>query len=183
MVYARARSEPMLERSRVKLSRVYLEEVWLPRLGASPPLLDVGRADYTVHYATLARARDYVTVDVDPARGADLVADVTSPSFVERARALHPEYGTVLFNGVVGYGVNDLAGVVASVRHFHALLRRGGELLVGWNEWDIDRTMMVRALAGAGFENVPIDGHAVFEPPETPGYERLRHRYTHWRKT
>lgn len=172
----------MSPRSRVKRSRVYLEEVWLPRLGASPPLLDVGKAEYTAHYAALTRTAQYVTADIDPARAPDIVADVTAPAFVALAQARYPEYGTIVFNGVIGYGVDTLAQVEASLRHFHLLLRRGGQLLIGWNEWSIDREMLAGALRALGFENVLIDGEVVLEPAETAGYEHLKHHYTHWQK-
>jgi hypothetical protein len=173
----------MEPRSRIKRSRVYLEEVWLPRLGARPPVLDIGKADYTAHYGELVQTAQYVTVDIDAARAPDIVADVTSPAFVAQAREHHAEYGTIVFNGVIGYGIDAPGQVEASLRHFHLLLRRGGQLLIGWNEWSIDREMLAGALRGQGFENLPIEGEEVFEPVETEGYERLKHRYTCWQKT
>jgi hypothetical protein len=166
----------------VKLSRVYLEEEWLPFLGEHAPVLDVGKADYTAHYMALARTEQYVTVDIDAGKGPDIVADVTTPAFVERALARYPKYGSVLFNGVIGYGVDSVEQVEASVRHFHMLLRPRGHLLIGWNEWDIDRHDVRRILGRNGFENVGIHGLEVAEPIETEGYGHVKHRYTHWQK-
>ena len=165
-----------------KRSRVYLEEVWLPYLGQFPPVLDVGKASITAHYPRLFGTDQYVSVDVEPRKAPDLVADVTTPEFVDQARARHPTYGSILFNGLIGYGIDSLAAVEVSLRHFHLLLRTGGHLLIGWNEWDIDRHALGEVLRRQGFENLPIQGMEVFAPEETPGFEHLQHHYTHWRK-
>jgi hypothetical protein len=171
----------MSSNARVKLSRSYLERVWLPRLGAEPPVLDVGKADYTAHYAKLAGTSRYVTVDIDPGSSPDIVADATSPEFVAQARKRHAEYGSILFNGVLGFGVNTEAGARLCLRHFRELLRPGGLLFIGWNEWKIGRGALAAELHELGFERVPIEGQEVFTPEETEGYEHLHHRYMLWR--
>lgn len=166
----------------VKRSRAYLEQEWLPFLGRHAPVLDVGKAAETSHYRALVGTDRYVTIDVDAATGPDIVADITTPDVVALARQRHREYGSILFNGVVGYGVDAPAQLDAAARHFHELLGPGGHLLVGWNEWEIDRAMLFEILIRHEFENLPIARQPVVAPPETEGYEHLKHRYTHWRK-
>lgn len=165
-----------------KKSRVYLEETWLPFLGGHPPVLDIGKAGYTAHYPALANAAAYVTVDRDAQKGPDLVADVTAPGFVELARARHPAYGSAIFNGLIGYGIDSLAQIEASLQSLHALLRAGGHLLVGWNERDVLRLELIPLLQRLGFQLQLIQGLEVFEPAETEGFEHLQHHYMHWIK-
>lgn len=164
----------------LKQSRAYLERTWLPRLGAHPPVLDIGKRAYTADYAGWTGTSDYLSVDRDPEQSPDIIADVTRPEFVELARARREAYGAILCNGVIGHGVDSPAQVRACTRHFAALLRPEGRLLVGWNEWTIDRGTLFAALTDAGLRNHPIEGRAVFEPEESPGYEYLRHYYTLW---
>lgn len=163
-----------------KKSRRYLEEEWLPFLGQHPPVLDIGKAVYTAHYPALAGAAAYVSVDRDAQKAPDLVADVAAPGFVELARTRHPAYGAVIFNGLIGYGIDSLEEIEAGLRAFHALLRAGGHLLVGWNEREVTRADLVPRLRGLGFEQQRIRGQEVFEPVETEGFEHLQHHYMHW---
>ncbi len=167
----------------IKRSRVYLEEHWLPRLGEHAPVLDIGKRDYTEHYPRLAGTDRYVTVDLDEAQRPDLVADVAAPDFVRLASARHPTYGAILFNGMIGYGIDTPATLAASLGNLATLLREGGLLLVGWNEREVERPQLFAALQQLALRNRPIDGHAVFEPEETPGYEYLRHHYTCWQRS
>jgi hypothetical protein len=153
-----------------KKSRVYLEEEWLPFLGQHPPVLDIGKAVYTAHYPRLAGGAAYVSVDRDAQKQPDLVADATAPGFVELARARHAAYGAVIFNGLIGYGIDSLEAIEASFRAFHALLRGGGHLLVGWNEREVRRGDLTPRLGALGFTLVPIRGVEVFEPEETAGF-------------
>lgn len=168
-----------------KRSRVYLEEEWLPFLGQHPPVLDIGKAVYTAHYpslASLAGTGAYVSVDRDAQKDPDLVADAAAPGFVELARARHAAYGAVIFNGLIGYGIDSLEEIERSLRAFHELLRSGGQLLVGWNEREVFRADLVPRLRGLGFAQQRIRGLEVFEPVETEGFEHLQHHYMHWIK-
>lgn len=165
-----------------KRSRVYLEQHWLPRMGEHAPVLDIGKRDYTAHYPRLAGTERYVSVDIDESQRPDIVADVTSPTLVRLAAACYPAYGGILFNGMIGYGVDTPAALAASLHNLASLLREGGLLLVGWNERDVSRQQLFEVLHRTGLALRSVEGHEVFEPEETPGYEYLRHHYTCWQR-
>lgn len=165
-----------------KKSRRYLEEEWLPLLGQHAPVLDIGKASYTEHYPQLIGAAAYVSVDREESKRPELVADATAPGFVALARARYPEYGAVIFNGLIGYGIDSLEAIERALGAFWQLLRGGGHLLVGWNEREILRGDLVPRLGALGFQQQLIRGVAVFEPEETEGFEHLQHHYMHWKK-
>jgi cellulase/cellobiase CelA1 len=151
-------------------SRKYLRHFILPFLVGHQPVIDVGFRYYNKHHR--GYFEKYVSVDVDPIRQADLIADVTLPSFVTRARACHANYGSVLFNGMIGYGVNNVSERQAAFANSFTLLDIGGILVVGWNETHLPRNQLFAELARS-FNFVSF-----YETPNDPE----NHNYTTWQK-
>lgn len=162
-------------------SRVYLEERVLPFLGQHPPVLDIGHFKDLDHYKYLVGTKQYVTVDIRRSKtGPTIRCNCTYPELVLLARKHYVEYGSILLNGVIGFGVNTKYDLDATFQNFYELLRPGGHLLIGWNESKIAVCDLFEHLERAGFENQLIEGSTVYEPPGER--ESMRHRYTHWFK-
>lgn len=158
--------------------REYLEQVWLPRLGARPPVLDIGVKFYTAHYRRLVVTPDYITVDKESTQYPDVVADIYDPSFKSLVTARYPLYRSVLFNGMIGFGVFTPKELAVVMKTLLEIMESGGQMLIGWNEPNLSRKDLFRVMNEVGFDNLPIEGLAVCEPPKNPS----RHFYTHWRK-
>lgn len=147
-------------------SRQYLENVLLPGLADQQPVLFVGVADFTEHYHELVGSNaEFTTIDIQAvARGAkpDIVTDVTSDSFVDEMHSRGLSFQSVVFNGILGYGVDDPESARRSFANLHAVLRPGGTLLIGWNEWACDRDDLIAMLQAAGFSINTIEGQQAY---------------------
>lgn len=153
---------------RLRPARQYLESL-LPEL--TPPVLDVGVKKYTEHFRSLIQP-PYVTVDRVERRNPTIVADVLEPTFLEVAGKLR--YGSVLFNGMIGFGVDTPESILVAFRAFHCLLETKGTLLVGWNEEFISREELAVLLRQAGF----LEERDLVEPGKNPE----RHCFWWWRR-
>jgi hypothetical protein len=158
--------------------REYLEQVWLPKLGSRPPVLDVGVKSYTSHYRNLSGTAQYVTVDIEPEQNPDVLADILAASFVSLARMVYPEYQSVLFNGMIGFGIYRPVELAKVMESLFELLVCGGQMLVGWNEPNMNRKDVFRVIQSVGFENQEIEGTMVYEPAKNP----TGHYFSHWIK-
>jgi hypothetical protein len=98
-------------------------------------VLFVGCAWYTQRYHALFANKDYWTLEADP-RAARHGARQHITGRLEQLPALMaPEsLDVIVCNGVVGWGLDAPEAVEAAVIACHATLRRGGLLLLGWNE-------------------------------------------------
>lgn len=150
-------------------SRRYLEDDILPWINQYPPVMDVGVRDYVETYRH--RIQQYVSVDRDATRKADILADVTTDEFVEQALSRYNYYGSILFNGVIGFGISSKAHIWASVGNFAKLLASGGHLVIGWNEGAIGREPLSLILLKHDFEQER-------EPIEL----EKTHTYMFWRR-
>ena len=152
--------------SAVPLSRLYLENVLLPSLADHQPMLFVGVANFTDHYRRcVAEDADFTTIDIKPeASGSkpDIVVDITSTDFVSEMRRRGLSFQSVVFNGILGYGVNDPHSARAAFENINAVLRPGGKLLVGWNEWACNRNDLIEMLREVGYCIETIEGKEVF---------------------
>lgn len=104
--------------------------------------------DYTRHYRDLVGTEGYVTVDIRADRNPDLVVDVTSEEFP--GLFLTP-FGGVIFNGIIGFGVDTEAQIKAAFSNLNKVLHPGGILLVGWNERFLGRICLEEMLTELGF--------------------------------
>lgn len=143
----------------LRSSRQYLKQVILPLLAFHQPVLDVGIRSYNKHHKTYFD--DYVSVDIQD-RGVSFVADVTDPKFRGQALSKFPSYGSVLFNGMIGYGINTKDDLEKSLTNFREILRPHGLLVIGWNENLMSRSTLMN-LAERHFKIVLMDGNLVHD--------------------
>ena len=122
--------------------RIFLERHILPWL-VKPDggtILSVGVAEYTAHYEGLVRKLGGVlhTADIDPN-----VAQFGAQSHVVRsvtelrASDFPSPPAAILFNGVIGFGLDDERDIEKAFETLAGLLSAEGKLVVGWNT---DRT-------------------------------------------
>lgn len=118
--------------------RRYMEGVLLPAVAAMRPrrLLDVGLQPYTAHYGRFfGPETERWTLDVDPASarlGAPdrhIVGDVLDAE----ARFEPGTLDVLLFNGILGFGLDRLDEQVRMLHVARRLLRTDGWFLVGWD--------------------------------------------------
>lgn len=158
--------------------RKVLETIILPKVAAARHrVLFVGCEIYTAHYRTFFRQNDYHTLDYDPGKRRYGARQHTVGSATELDR-YYPEgwFDAVIFNGVLGYGVDDLAGAEAAIAACRAVLKPEGLLVVGWN----DRPD-VRALMEASEELKRGLKPVVFEPlgvAQTEPIDVVKHVYS-----
>lgn len=118
--------------------RLVLETAIFPYLRGRDDIqrvLFVGCHWYTWHYNKTFAAKDYTTLEIDPARkryGAkqhivDSVENVTD-HFAEGS------LDAVLLLGVIGWGLDDPQAADRSVAGIHRCLRPGGVLIIGWDD-------------------------------------------------
>ena len=119
--------------------RRLLEEVILAHYAARPAplaLLFVGTRPYTRGYERLLAGHRLLTIDVDP--GAARYGSPHGHVVACASRAVEHyavgSFDVVLCNGVFGWGLDRRADVEGALDGFAALLRPGGELVMGWNE-------------------------------------------------
>lgn len=155
-------------------SRQYLKNVLLPRLQSFQPILDIGIRKYNKHHKEFFN--DYASVDIDPIRMATFIEDVTDPQFKHHVCGTYDTYGSVLFNGVIGYGVNSKSQLEASIINFHAILRLHGLLVIGWNENLMSRQVLLDLLAHS-FRPILTEGDIVYDPSD-----QECHKFTVWEK-
>jgi hypothetical protein len=124
---------------RVSPDRVLLEQTIIPALLAQgfDTVLSVGVEQYTAHYPRRFASGnvDLWTIDIDPyhARwgmpGRHVTGDVRDLGKIfSRAR-----FDAVLFNGIIGFGINDLDLAEEAIEGIAAVLKPNGWLVLGWN--------------------------------------------------
>lgn len=148
--------------------RVFLERQVLPLLasGTYRQVLSVGVERYTAHHPTLFRQADiaFSTLEIKPENagwgspGAHVVGDVCDAG--RHFPAGH--FDAVLFNGVIGFGVNDAATADLALAAIAQVLCRGGLLVLGWNT---DKGIVPQELPSVRRCFAPWRGGAL--PPET----------------
>ena len=153
-------------------SRQILHQHILPMLGKHGSVLDVGVRSYTRIHAQILK--EYTSVDIDPQRGADLVADVTDPSFPEVAG----RFRSILFNGMIGFGINNKKSLELSIGNFFKVIN-GGVLVIGWNENKMSRLSVSEVVTKIGFKPCLIFRRDIYEPFYSPE----KHYYSMWRRT
>lgn len=152
---------------RVSPDRIALEQSILPQLlaGGFGRVLSVGVERYTAHYPALfARAGvELWTLDIEPyhARwgepGRHLTGDVRALS------SLFPpaRFDAVVFNGIIGFGVNEAGDADQAIQEIGIVLKPGGWLIAGWN---VDKEVDLMALPSTHrlfrrWETGPLPSH------------------------
>ena len=162
--------------------RRVLDRVILPPLIQDPAcrrVIFVGCDWYTRHYEEMFAGRDYWTIEVDPARARFGARQHLVGPMVEISERFAPgSVDLVICNGVIGWGLNDPAEIDASLRACARALRRGGVLLLGWNDIPEKRVVDLDSIpALRGYQPFSVVGRSVFE---TETYNR--HTFTLFQK-
>lgn len=148
-------------------------------------VLSIGTHRATRHYETLLRGHRYVTLDRDPAMAAfgssqqHLVGGVEDVAGALRAES----FDLVVFNGVIGWGLDDAEAADRALRHLHRVLKPGGELVVGWNDRPGRRPF--GPVSPEVLPSLRLFHRSLFKPLHAstvlvPGWRR--HRYDFFRK-
>ena len=163
-------------------SRVFLESTILPWIAERHArVLFVGTAPYAHQIARLFRrgGEHYTTIERE-ASGAMWGARNHIVAPIEEIRRHRPDghFDCIVFNGVFGFGIDDIEAQRAVIRVLHDALVPGGLLLVGWN------TNLVLDLGALGLfdpyftgaEGLPWPCRIAFPLPETHVYDFFRSR-------
>lgn len=118
--------------------RVYLERVLFPELLRNKQyqrILFVGVAWYTLHYANLFRQRDFITIEIDPNEAPYGSTRHIVDSCEKVTEYLEPDsVDVIVFNGIIGFGLNDPAVANNTLSAFYTVLKPGGLFILGWND-------------------------------------------------
>ena len=123
--------------------RRYLVSVVIPFICSRRPgrVLFVGCRSYTARYPRLFARQGFEvwTIDVDPAaarwgaRGRHVTGDASRLDTIPEL----PQFDCIVFNGILGFGIDDAQGARRSFLGFARVLRAGSLLVIGW---DTDKT-------------------------------------------
>jgi SAM-dependent methyltransferase len=98
-------------------------------------VLFVGCAPYTEPYRHIFRAVDYWTIDPVPSRarhGSE--HHIVAPLQQLDRHVQHGSFDLIVCNGVLGWGLNQMADAERAFVCCETALRDGGELVIGWND-------------------------------------------------
>jgi SAM-dependent methyltransferase len=157
--------------------REVLEQVIFPALRERADvrrILFVGCDWYTRHYPRAFGDRELWTIDVDPAK-ARYGAERHVVDTVANLDAYFPpaSFDAVIFNGILGYGVDDAGEAEATVAQCFDCLRPRGLFVLGWDDEEAVRQVSPDAIAALGrFEPVTLPP---FTAPSYPTFGSMRH--------
>lgn len=118
-------------------SRLFLEREILPWIGKQySHVLFVGTAPYTCQFERLFRRSREQYTTIDPVHGTAVWGarnHILAP--IQEIGRHRPKgyFDCVVFNGVFGFGIDDLDAQRDAIKVLHEALSPGGLLLVGWN--------------------------------------------------
>jgi hypothetical protein len=142
--------------------RIFLEETifpWLRDEIRPQSVIDVGCDWYTRAYPRLLGADRYDSIDIDPAKARFAQShgrNHVTASLLELDRHREAEtYDIAIFNGVIGWGINDEASICEATRQITRVMRPGAWLILGWND-----TEEWRPATLAPFDQPPLERRA-----------------------
>ena len=167
---------------RLRASRIFLDSKLLPWIAQHySRVLFVGTAPYSYQAENLfLRGREHYTT-IDP--------EVTAATWGAANHIMAPiqeigrhrpggHFDCIVFNGVFGFGVDDLESQRATVKVMHEALAPGGLLLVGWNT-NLTPDLEVLGLFEPYFvhaDGLPWPHRTCFPLPETHVYDFYKKR-------
>lgn len=163
-------------------ARIALVEEILPayaRLGGR--ILWVGCRRYTKSYGWLLTkyGGECWTTDIEPAHAKwgqkhrHFTCDVTRIDELIPSEA----FDTVLCNGVFGFGVDTREVQLAALAAMGSILKRGGRLLLGWNQERVEDLGGLEAVQKTFIDDDPLGRGALWAIPEAAyAYRFLRRR-------
>ncbi len=120
--------------------RYLLEEVIFPALRSRSDMqeiLFIGCESYTADYPRRFADRDFMTMDVDPAKAKYGAAKHLTDNFANVAAHFDPQsLDAVICNGVIGWGLDRPDEIHQAMRGSFMCLRPGGMLVLGWNDME-----------------------------------------------
>jgi len=149
--------------------RVILDRKIIPMLidRGAKRVLSIGVAYYNAHHPALFAKRgvELWTIDIDPqkARWGSPGRHVTGNALDLPRHLPSQSFDAVIFNGVLGDGIDDESSVNRVLTAIAAILKPRGLLVVGWNH-DMTEDPMVLRAAQTLFRATPaLDGAAHLE--------------------
>jgi hypothetical protein len=163
-------------------SRRFMLDILVPAIAASgrTRMLFVGAAAYNQPFyrACAARGINVWSLDFDPAAAAygapqgHFVGDIRQAPTLVAGRT----FDIVVFNGILGFGINNRADALAAVDAMAAVAEKGAPLVIGWNPGKTAEEDMaaVRArLAPGALAQAPVD----IAFPKRGRVQKFTHRY------
>ena len=107
-------------------TRRFLEMFILPCLKG--PILFIGwDPSYNGFYKKICKMK---TVDYDAKTNPDVVLDITTKNIKKKKIGI---YNSIIFSGVISYGVNTDKAIKKALKNCASLLKKGGTIIIGWN--------------------------------------------------
>lgn len=145
-------------------------------------ILFVGVQWYTKDYPALVRGKTFATIDPEP----KVAVFGGSPHVVGVAQdiATHfpgEPFDAIVMSGVIGFGLNDRAGVEAALAACAAKLRPGGWLVLGVNELKPTHIDPAVTEAASSFIPAPFGALGTRVDVALPFREK-RHTFVFWKR-
>ena len=140
-------------------------------------MLFVGTAPYTHQFERLFRRSREQYTTIDPVRGTEIWGARNHIVAPIQDIGLHRPKGyfdCIVFNGIFGFGIDDLDGQRAAIAVLHDALAPGGLLLVGWNTNllpDLEALGLFEPYFSDRVEGLPWPHRTRFGLPETHVYD------------
>lgn len=163
--------------------RILFDEKILPALAADrrfARVLFVGCDWYTEHVEDLFAAREFTTIEVDPARARHgAKRHIEAPLSQLGAHRADGSLDLIVCNGVIGWGLDDPVEIARSLAACATALAPSGVLLVGWDDVPEKRPVDVSAaVEHAGLRPIAAAGLA----PRIDTGTYARHVFGFWEK-
>lgn len=169
---------------KTRADRKLLEQVVFPEILRTPQyqrILFVGCAWYTLHYPKIFDDRDFVTMEISPDEAVYGAANHIIDSCENIANHFQPNtLDVVVFNGVYGFGLNELKAINKTLAAIHQSLRTHGLFVFGWNDTPETAPYRFEELTG-----LKAFAPYVFPPLNKSIHEsetKNRHRFHFYRK-
>jgi hypothetical protein len=158
-------------------SRLFLEREILPWMGKRySHVLFAGTAPYTCQFERLFRRSREQYTTIDPVDGTAVWGarnHILAP--IQEIGQHRPKgyFDCIVFNGVFGFGIDDLDAQSDAIKALHAALAPNGLLLVGWNTNllpDLEKLGLFEPYFTAA-QGLPWPHRTRFPLPETHVYD------------
>ena len=127
-----------IDTRKLRPDRKTLEKSVFPELARSKEyqrILFVGCDWYTLHYPSLFRDKEFITMEISP----DLAQYGAPNHIIDSCENISERFEAnsldcVILNGVFGFGLNESAAIQKTFHAIHTTLRTEGLFVFGWND-------------------------------------------------
>lgn len=166
--------------------RRVLEHYILGSLASDPAIkrvLFVGVQWYTKNYSARFEGKIFATIDPRPS----VVRFGGNPHKIGRIQDLsehfpEPAFDAIIINGVIGFGLNNVADVNSALDACRNALRHDGWLILGINELAMYHIDPAKYAASRFFESCEFGANARERIDIVIPFLEQRHTYLFWRK-